>query len=310
VNCACVMIVVLASAEMVVAQDESAIAARHAVGAAALREGRYEDAARAFSDAIRDAEAAFRAPALELARELSGLGETYRHLGRRNESIACFARALRVEEQVWGAEHAELAPTVLRLAEAHHHDGDGEAAEALFLRWRSLSAQSRATGPEAECQVLRSLAEIRATSGRLDEAEHDSRSCLALKESAWGGDSLDVAWEATAIGDFLRIHGRSGGAEELYRRALAIIERAGPSLIVERAEQLDRLARIHIERENFDTAETLYRQVVALLQGFLGPNHLGTAAAMEKHARVLREIGRVDEAVELEESARAIHGRQ
>jgi len=98
-------------------------------------------------------------------------------------------------------------------------------------------------------------------------------------------------------------------AEPLYRRALAIMEKAlgpeHPSV----AAPLKGLADIDLARGDYTRAEPLYQRSLIILERVLGANHRDVAKVLEKYAQLLHKTGRVDEAVDMEARAKVIRAQ-
>jgi tetratricopeptide (TPR) repeat protein len=82
-----------------------------------------------------------------------------------------------------------------------------------------------------------------------------------------------------------------GGAESLFRQALAIAEKSlGPNH-PDTAGSLNNLASLLESQGNFAGAEPLYRRALAICEKTLGPNHPHTAMSLDNLAGVLEAKG-------------------
>jgi tetratricopeptide (TPR) repeat protein len=89
----------------------------------------------------------------------------------------------------------------------------------------------------------------------------------------------------------LKYAGDYVGAEPLYRRALAIDERAMGPDHPDVATGLNNLAGLLREKGDYGGAEPLFRQALALREKALGPDHPLTAQSLNNLAGLLREKG-------------------
>ena len=81
--------------------------------------------------------------------------------------------------------------------------------------------------------------------------------------------------------------GRSAEAEELFRRALAILERSGHGDGPRAAGILVNAALLYCREKKYAESERLYRKGIALLERDPGPGHPATAAAWNNFGQLL-----------------------
>ena len=95
-------------------------------------------------------------------------------------------------------------------------------------------------------------------------------------------------------------------AEPLYKRSLAIDEKAlgpdHPSV----ARDLNNLAELYRTQGDYAKAEPLYKRSLAIREKALGPDHLDVATSLENYAALLKATKREAEAEKLEKLAAAI----
>ena len=85
-------------------------------------------------------------------------------------------------------------------------------------------------------------------------------------------------------------------AEPLFRRALAINERAlGPEHPVT-ATSLNNLSALLSDKGDYDAAEPLYHRALAIRERALGPEHPDTMRSLKTLRRLLVKLGRFSEA--------------
>jgi len=115
---------------------------------------------------------------------------------------------------------------------------------------------------------------------------------LAPSGSETAADAASLSKQA----DEFNSAGRYGEAEPLYRRALAIRERAlGPDH-PDTAKSLNDVANVLEETGRYGEAESLYRRALAIREQALGPDHLDTAQSLDDLATLLYQAGRYGEA--------------
>jgi tetratricopeptide (TPR) repeat protein len=93
--------------------------------------------------------------------------------------------------------------------------------------------------------------------------------------------------------------GRHAEAEALYKRALAISEKAlGPDH-PEVAESLNNLAELYGAQGRYADAEPLYKRALAIREKALGPDHPEVAESLNDLAELYRAQGRYADAMPL-----------
>jgi len=108
------------------------------------------------------------------------------------------------------------------------------------------------------------------------------------------------------ITQIYQAQGKYGAAEPLYKRSLAIWEKALGSDHPDVATSLHNLAVLYGAQGNYGAAEPLYKRSLAIFEKALGPDHPDVATSLEEYAALLRQTGREDEAIKLELRAIAI----
>jgi tetratricopeptide (TPR) repeat protein len=89
-------------------------------------------------------------------------------------------------------------------------------------------------------------------------------------------------------------------AEPLYRRALAIREKAALT-------SFDKLASLYVGQKKYAEAERLYKRSLAIAEKMNEPVELGMV--LQKYGELLRILARDGEAVEVEQRVAAIRAR-
>ena len=93
-------------------------------------------------------------------------------------------------------------------------------------------------------------------------------------------------------------------AEPLYKRSLAIREKALGPEHPDVATSLNNLADIHKARGRYAQTEPLYKRALSILEKALGQEHPNVATSLESYAVLLRKIGRDAEAERMETRAK------
>ena len=118
-----------------------------------------------------------------------------------------------------------------------------------------------------------------------------------------------VATELNNLAEAYRLQGRYAEAEPLYKRSLAIREKALGPEHPRVATTLNNLAVLYQAQGKYADAEPLYKLALAIWEKALGPEHPHVATSLENYAALLRKTGRGNEAVKLEARAKAIQAK-
>ena len=178
----------------------------------------------------------------------------------------------------------------------HYAEAEATLMQAQALNTRLLGADSARVGVS-----LNNLGVLYRFTGRYAKAEVAMRQALAIDQKALGPDNALVIINTLMLGQVLRISGQYKEAEPLFRQALATAQRVlGP----ERPDHpalgmcLAGLAELLRETGRYSEAEPLYRQALANAQKYLGANHPDVGTLSMLLGRLLRQMGRNDEALE------------
>jgi len=101
--------------------------------------------------------------------------------------------------------------------------------------------------------------------------------------------------------------GRDAEAEPLYRRAIAIMEKAGVADSADIAPELTNLAALYQRQGRYDEAEPLFKRALALWERAHGPNHPDVGKALNNLATVYEREDRHADAEPLLRRALAIY---
>ncbi len=100
--------------------------------------------------------------------------------------------------------------------------------------------------------------------------------------------------------------GQPRKAAPLYKRALAVFERARGVSRKHLASTLDNLAELYFNQGDLVKARALYRKVLNVFEQLYGPNHLELVPRLKRLGWIYCERGRYDEALLFYNRAQAI----
>jgi len=144
--------------------------------------------------------------------------------------------------------------------------------------------------------------------GRYGEAEKLWLAALEQVEK-FGPQNPRLATSLNNLAVLYEAQGKYAEAEPLYKRSLAIWEKAlGPNH-PHVATGLNNLALLFKSQGKYAEAEPLYKRSLAIFEKTLGPNHPDIATSLENYAALLRKTNHDAEAAKLEARAKAIRAK-
>jgi tetratricopeptide (TPR) repeat protein len=140
--------------------------------------------------------------------------------------------------------------------------------------------------------------------GRLKDARKAAEGSVAAAEKAWGPAHADVAGSLVNLGLIVRKLGDNNAAAAHYTRAVAILEKDGPSESL--GVVLDNLGRVHQDLGELDAAMAVTQRAIEVLSAVLGPRNEHVGFATNNLALVLSAKGEDAQAAETCDRALAI----
>ncbi|MGH7603705.1 MAG: tetratricopeptide repeat protein [Gemmatimonadaceae bacterium] len=199
----------------------------------------------------------------------------------------------------------ELAQALIRLGTLRQQKESYADADVLFAK--ALDVSEQILGPDHIDLVpaLTSLGAVRVLRGSPEAAGPLLNRALAISERYLGQGHPDLV---ILVNDLSRLCLRSGAysiAEPLLQRLLKMKRTKGEDH-PEVATVLASLAVVHESRGLHESAEGLWRRVLAIRERTLSPNHFAHAVALEHLADVCAARGKIAEALQLFQRARTI----
>ena len=227
---------------------------------------------------------------LEQARLSGTVGDLYRKLSRYAEAEQLLEQSLAVREQLLVGDDLDLAASRFDLARLPAI-GRYDAAEPLLHQ--SLETREKVLGPvhPEVASALNSLATLYRRMGRYTDAEPLYERALAIREDQLGADHPDVA---LTLSSFSTLYLKQGGARRGHASARpgVIHPQAGIRPETPATCRNDGAPGPCPQSEGeFETAESLYREALAIRSTALGPNHPLVAEACNYLGSRLLEAG-------------------
>jgi tetratricopeptide (TPR) repeat protein len=136
-------------------------------------------------------------------------------------------------------------------------------------------------------------------------AEALFRRALDMREQLFGADSPEAARSRATLGNLFARSGH-GDAEAEYGRALTILDAVLPPSHPDLVTILLELGDYYANGRSDANADRMYERAIRSHELAFGPHHPKLAAVLDRHASVLRRLGRNPEAKALDSRAIAI----
>ena len=226
---------------------------------------------------------------------LGELAESYGDIGRIPEAEATASDALARLARAGGVGSPQ-AMNILRFeGDMYNFLGRSSEAEEAYRRAIEIGRKALGPGHPAFAVAQISLGEFLLDRGNFAEAQAMLWEAVGVLEPM---GSLDAATGLLALSRSLREQERFAEAEALARRAEAFsIEHGGPDYIRVWLSRIE-LVSIDLGRERTGEAERLARDSLAAFSRILGPRSPHVTIARIRLGGVLREEGRLEEAIE------------
>ncbi len=140
---------------------------------------------------------------------------------------------------------------------------------------------------------LRDFADRCREQGKYRQAESLYKRALALTESVFGPDHIEVSAVLNNLAVLYKYTGNFDEAERLYRRALAIKEKLLGADHPDVAMTLNNLAVFYKSQKRFDEAESLFQRALAIFERALGPDHPKLITCHENYASLIGKMERL-----------------
>ena len=277
-----------------------------AVGMVRRAEGRYQESAALFDEALEavaDASGEVPAAHAHLLVSRSGLDQD---LGEWAEAESRLLRAVAILEARPEGVDQGLTDALYDLATLYRKLRRLPEASRALERCSELDREVFGERSEQVAGDLAELAAVAAVGEHYDQAEVYARQSLELRREILGADHPHVGHSATTLGYVLTRLGRTSEAETAYRRALEIYRAGyGPEHPYV-GDALHSLGAIASEQGRLAEAEAMLRDSLRITEASRGPEHPLAAETLHNLALVLVGQGRLDEAEALYRRALAI----
>lgn len=154
------------------------------------------------------------------------------------------------------------------------------------------------------------LAESYFESGEYGEAQKVYEKILAIKQTELGSQHLELVSDLNKLAEVLWTQGHFKQAEPFVRRAVTILESTHPVDMLRLAEGLRTLAGLYFQQGKYDPCLPLLDYALMLKRQELGDDHIDVAGILKEYSKILKKMGRKEDAERFMAQAKAILAKQ
>ena len=270
----------------------------------------YDNAERAYREALALLGAEDPQTRAELAKTLHGLGTVLQHKGRYPDAEQVLRRALEQEHALYGATHPDIARTLKDLARVMADGDDLNGALPVMRSAVAMQRQLRGSEPHPDlAEALNDLAMLLEQHGDYAESESLYVQAIAMKRRLLGEKHPEIAMGLNNLAGVLQDKGDLPQAEATYREALAMQRELLGEVHPDVAMTLNNLAFVLSDRGDARGALATEREALAVFRKLFPYDHPHVARMMSNLGFWLTQAGEYDEAEQNLESALAMRRR-
>jgi serine/threonine-protein kinase len=239
----------------------------------------------------------------EVLATLRSLTRARRFMGHFPEALAHAEEALRLQRAA-GAPADSIAVSLGEVAFMLPYVGRTFETDSLYREVVSLMRREHGENDPRVAAALLRVGSSQRRIGLYAAAESSYKQAHVINQQQLGPDDWATAFSKIAIADLAAFERPSAGdAEQLYREAIATLERVRSPDHIDLIHPLGNLAEVLMDRGRPREAEQLWRRQLEIRMRHFGSEHTATAGSEEGVAIALHGQGRYAEAEELMRSA-------
>ena len=250
---------------------------------------------------------------------LNNLSILYRGMNRFGEAESCLITGINELEHTLRVPGSEAVLTTLyeALANLYHLSGHGEAAQEMQKKAAAMQEKGLGVSPERRFESLRTLAQLRLSSGQSKEAVQTFKMALQSLEDIAEPDNKLVVEVLLGLGLALAECSQHSEAVQPLKQALLILEKDSRTEELVRAHVLSVLGNVFMTLGNPTDAYSVFLEANRIAQDsmvaedtFRLETVANLASACECLGRLSESSALRDQSVELGEAAvRDIHDK-
>ncbi|HIJ43006.1 MAG TPA: tetratricopeptide repeat protein, partial [Rhodospirillaceae bacterium] len=208
----------------------------------------------------------------ESVRALRWLGRLYSSQDRHEESLSIYKHIIEVMENTYGVNHFKTTYALEDLLLYYSRKGRDDIANPLRDRIISILENNlEYVDEDSRYDLLFQLSGLYSKAARYDDEERVLRIRMEILKKQYGPDSSIIARQLGFIAHTYTARGHYEKAEQLFKHALAIVEKTGKSNTINTSSHLRdlsfyfiQLASIYYKQDRFDEAEHFSKKALAI----------------------------------------------
>ncbi len=262
-------------------------------------QGRYEEAERLFSDALKNLRILKGDEDRATISCTNNLASVYKKLGRHTEAEALYSRVLEVSRRVLGAEHIETLAAMNNLATLYYKLGKHQKAEKLFVNTFEITRKALGEEHPQTLSSMYNLAKLYQDQNNYKQAEQLYEQTLDVSRRVLGEEHPDTLQSMNNLAVVYHCLGRHTDAEQLLVRTVELRRRVQGENNPGTLTTMNNLAMVYYTQQQYDAAEPLYIEILKISSVLLGEENPFKLAAMHNLGVVYGKQARYDEAEKL-----------
>jgi serine/threonine-protein kinase len=276
--------------------------------ASPMQEGRDVTVAQVLGRAVRHADADLGDRPDVQAAVRGAVGRAYLGLGLYDNAGTVLRAALAQQRALHGGrDHDDVVSALLQVAEVSQARDDVKTAEAETREALAMSTRLHGATDAATAAPLNALGAILLSRGDLVAAEQAHRDALARYRAAGRDRTIEAAETLNDLAVVVGTRGRTQEALTLHEEAVSVARAAGAG-DAQLAMALSALASALSDAKQYDRAEPLFRETLALRERVLGDDHPDVAWTRYNFAYLLMEEQKYEEAAQVAQTLLAQRG--
>ena len=250
-------------------------------------QGKYSEAEGLFKRALAIREKALGASHSDVGESLNNLATRLSRPRPVRGGGRLLKRALVIREKALGASHPDVGETLNNLANVYQDQGKYSEAEGLYKRALAIREKALGASHPDVGQTLNNLADLYRTKanmgggGALQARVGDPRKSARCEPPRRGPDLNNLAL-------VYRAQGKYSEAEGLFKRALAIREKALGASHPTWAKPSLTSRIVYRDQGKYGEAEGLFKRALAITEKAIGANHPDVAWTLNNLACFIR----------------------
>ncbi|MBI1272391.1 tetratricopeptide repeat protein [bacterium] len=162
---------------------------------------------------------------------------------------------------------------------------------------------------EAVGAAMYRLAESYFEQADYQEAQKVYEKILAIKQKQFGAQDPGLVDDLNKLAEVLWVQGNYRAAEPFVRRAVSILESAQPMDMLKLSESVRTLAGLYYKQGKYEPCLPLLEHALMMKRMELGEEHKDVGSILREYAKLLKKLGRKDEAEQHYQQSKVILAR-